>query len=358
MFKRIDTYIIKKFLGTYVFSLFLIIAIAVMLDVNENLDDFIRSNAPLNEIVFDHYLNFIPWFTTLFSPLFVFISVIFFTSKLADNSEIIAMQSSGMSIKRLLIPYLFSALVISTFNLYLNSYVIPKANVKRIEFEDKYIRKKKKDFASNIQLKVSPNVIAYVERYDDQTKIGYHFSLERFENKVLMSRLTAQSIQYDSLNKWKINNYLIRKFEGKQEKLIAGATMDTIIEMRPLDFLITVSDAEQMTSPELSDYIQRQITRGAGGVSGLKIELEKRFSMFMAAFILTVIGMSISSKKVKGGMGLNIGIGLALGSSYILFMTISSTFAVNGQTSARLAAWIPNIIFTFIALILYMRAPK
>ncbi len=358
MFKRIDTYIIKKFLGTYVFSLFLIIAIAVMLDVNENLDDFIRSNAPINEIVFDHYLNFIPWFTTLFSPLFVFISVIFFTSKLADNSEIIAMQASGMSIKRLLLPYLFSAFIISSFNLYLNSYVIPSANVKRIEFEDKYIRKKKKDFASNIQLKVSPNVIAYVERYDDQTKIGYHFSLERFENKVLMSRLTAQSIQYDSLNHWKINNYIIREFEGRQERLTAGSTMDTIIEMRPLDFLITVSDAEQMTSPELSDYIKRQISRGAGGVSGLKIELEKRFSMFMAAFILTVIGMSISSKKVKGGMGLNIGIGLALGSSYILFMTISSTFAVNGQTSARLAAWIPNIIFTFIALILYMRAPK
>lgn len=358
MRKIIDIYIIKKFLGTYTFTLFLIISIAVMLDVNENLDDFIRTDAPLKAIVTEHYFTFIPWFITLFSPLFVFISVIFFTSKMADNSEIIAILSSGISFKRLLIPYLVSAFVISSVNLYLNSYIIPSANVVRINFEDKYIRKKKKDYASNIQLKVSPDVIAYVERYDDRTKTGYHFSLERFEDKVLVSRLTAQVLKYDSLYNWTISDYMIRDFKGQREIITSGHSIDTTILMQPRDFLISSGDAEQMTTPELSRYIKAQKMRGVGGIGSFEIEFEQRFSMFMAAFVLTIIGASIASRKVKGGMGLHIGIGLVLGFSYILFMTISSTFAVNGLASARISAWIPNIIFTFIAIVLYQRAPK
>ena len=193
MLKKIDYYIIKKFLGTYVFAIILIISIAVVFDINEKLDSFMH--APLKAIVFDYYLNFIPYFINLFSQLFTFIAVIFFTSKLADNSEIIAMLSSGISFKRLMIPYMISAAIIAGITFVLNSYVIPPASVTRIEFLNKYVDNKKVDYASNVQLQVSPGVIAYINRYDDRTKTGYRFSMEKFEGKTLRSKLTAESVR-------------------------------------------------------------------------------------------------------------------------------------------------------------------
>ena len=356
MLKKIDIYIIKKFLGTYFFAIALIISIAVVFDINEKLDSFL--NSPLKAIVVDYYLNFIPYFANLFSPLFTFIAVIFFTSKLADNSEIIAMLSSGISFRRLMIPYMISAAIIAGVTFYLNSYVIPPANVTRIEFQNKYVKNKKVDYASNIQLQVEPGVIAYMSRYDNNTKTGYRFSLEKFEGKILKSRLTAQTVTYDSAYHWIIKDYMIRNFNGMREELTRGSRLDSIITIEPSDFLISRYDSELMTTSALKTYIDRQKKRGVANIKDFEIEYEKRFAMTAASFILTVIGMSLSSRKVKGGMGVNIGIGLLLSFSYILFSTVSSTFAVSGATSPRIAVWLPNIVYSIIAVYLYRKAPK
>ncbi|GBU07483.1 membrane protein [Bacteroidales bacterium] len=356
--KRIDTYIIKKFLGTYLFAIFLIISVSVMFDFNEKVDKFIKYSAPSSEIIFSYYLNFIPYYANLFSSLFTFIAVIFFTSKLADNSEIIAMLSSGISFKRLMRPYLISAAIISGSTFLLNSFVIPPANVKRIEFQNKYVNNKKIDYASNVQFEVSPGVIAYINQYDDQSRTGYRFSLEKFNKKELVSRLTAQRIVYDSAYQWTIHDYMIRNFTAMKEEIISGDKIDTTLSVIPSDFLISVYDCEQMTTPALKAYVDRQRTRGIGNIQLFEIEYHKRFSMALAAFILTIIGASLSSRKVKGGMGFNIGIGILLSFSYILFMQITSSFAISGYVSPMVAMWIPNILYTFIAIFLYIRAPK
>lgn len=354
IFNTLDRYIIKKFLGTYIFAIILILAITVMFDVNEKLDAFLK--APLNETLFDYFLNFLPYFANQFSPLFTFIAVIFFTSKLADNSEIIAMLSTGMSYKRLLLPYMMSALVIAISSYVLSAYIIPPANEERIEFTNTYVKNKRVEYGNNIMMQVAPGQIAYMGRYDNTNKTGYKFSLETFKNKKLKSRLTAQTIKWDTAYQWQVRDYEIRDFMETKERIRSGKKLDTIIEFEPRDFLIAKNDHEKMTSPQLREYIQRQKDRGVANIKSFEIENEKRYAMCAAAFILTIIGMTLSSKKVKGGMGLNIGIGLVLSFSYILFMTVTSSFAVSGLTSPMVAMWIPNFIFAIIAIVLYRRA--
>ena len=356
--KRIDWYIIKQFLGTYVFAILLIISISVVFDINEKIDKFLRPEVPLSAIIFDYYLNFIPYFANLFSPLFTFIAVIFFTSKLADHSEIIAMLSSGMSFRRLMLPYGISAGIIALLTFVLSAFIIPPANKVRIDFQNKYIKNKAVEYARNVQLEVEPGVIAYFDRYDNRSNMGYRFSLEHFEGKKLVSRLTAKSIKYDTLYHWTVIDYMIRDFDGMYEHITEGNRKDTTLTIVPSDFLISVNDCETMTSPELHEYIGRQKSRGIGNIQTFEIEYHKRYATIMAAFILTAIGASLSSRKIKGGMGLNIGIGLALSFSYILFMTVTATFAINGNASPMLAAWIPNILYTFIAIYLYRKAPR
>lgn len=357
---RLDRYIITKFLGTYVFAIALIISIAVVFDINEKMDKFMTNQAPLKAIVFDYYLNFIPYFANLFSPLFVFIAVIFFTSKLAENSEIIAMFSTGMSFKRMMRPYMISAALIATLTFCLGAYVIPRGNATRLNFENRYIKKKKIDYARNVQLEVDSGVIAYIERYEDYNKTGYRFSLDKFENKKLVSHLTARSITYDTLStyRWRMKDYMIRELSGMKESITRGDALDTIVRMEPSDFLITRNQQERLTSPALKEYIDKQKRRGFANIKEFEVEYYRRIAMSFAAFILTAIGVSLSSRKTKGGMGLHLGVGLALSFSYILFQTVSSTFAINGNMSVLLAVWIPNILYTFIAIYLYWKAPK
>jgi len=357
MFKILDRYIIRKFLGTYVFSIVLLLAIVVMFDVNEKLDSFIK--APLKATIFDYFLNFLPYFANQFSPLFTFIAVIFFTSKLAGNSEIIAMLSTGMSFKRLLRPYLMSAAIIAALTFVLSAYVIPPANVKRINYQNTYVKNKCVDYGQNIMLMVSPGQIAYMNRYDNLSKTGYRFSLDQFdENKKLTSRLTASSIKWDTLYQWTVYDYVVRDFRDNREFIDKGTRRDTSLAFEPRDFLISSNDQEQMTSPALDEYIRRQKQRGVGNIQMFEVERERRYAMTAAAFILTIIGMTLSVKKQKGGMGLNIGIGLVLSFSYILFMTITQTFAISGLTSPFVAMWIPNLIYSVIAVVLYRRAAK
>ncbi|MDP4240007.1 MAG: LptF/LptG family permease [Bacteroidota bacterium] len=356
--KRIDTYIIKKFLGTYFFSIMLILSIAVVFDLTEKLDSFVEHKAPLKEIIFDYYLNFIPYYMNMFSPLFTFIAVIFITSKMASNTEIIAILSSGVSFRRLMIPYLLSAAVIASISFTVGSYIIPPANKKMIGFEDKYVHKIKQDNARNVQMEVEKGVIMYIERYEVSNNTGYRFSLEKFDGKKLTSRLTAETISWDSAYKWKIKNYLQRDFNGMRESLKKGISKDTTIKVMPEELFITSQEAPQLNNSQLSSYLKRQRSRGVGNIQGFEDEYYKRFSMPLAAFIMTLIGVSLSSRKVRGGIGLHLGIGLALSSLYILFSTMSTSFSVSGSMSAFTAVWLPNVVFLLIGIYLYNTAPK
>ena len=360
--KRMDWYIINKFIGTYVYSIVLIISVSIVFDVNENLAKFTTNNAPLRAIVFDYYANFVPYFANLFSPLFVFIAVIFFTSKLASNSEIIAMLASGMSFKRLMRPYLISAALIAVLNFYLGSFVIPKGTVVRHDFESLYKNNKKNTSASNIQLMVDKGVVAYISQYDDTRKTGYGFSLYKFENKKLVSQMNANIIQYDTISDsryhWKANNWKIRTLKGMREQITSGFELDTVIQMEPTDLVFSKGQQETFTSPELKRYISKQQQRGSSNVVQYEVEYHKRIASSFASFILTIIGVSLSSRKRKGGMGMYLGIGLALSFTYILLQTVSATFAINADTPPVLAAWIPNILYAFIAYYCYRQAPN
>lgn len=360
--KILDWYIIKKFIGTYIYSIMLIISISIVFDINENLAKFSESHAPLRAIVFDYYLNFIPYFANLFSPLFVFIAVIFFTSKLAGNSEIISMLAAGVSFKRLMRPYMISCVAISILSFFLSAYVIPHGTVIRQNFETIYKNKTKNTSADNVQLQVGTGVIAYIQHYDNNLKKGYGFCLDKFENKKLVSHLTAMEIQYDTIsdskNHWKMTNWKVRRLKGLREIITSGIQKDTLIQMEPTDLVYSKGQQETFTSPELRAYISKQIDRGSGNVVQYQVEYHKRIAASFASFILTTIGFSLSSRKRKGGMGLYLGIGLALSFGYIMLQTVSSTFAINADLPPMLAAWIPNIIFAVVAYFCYRNAPN
>lgn len=362
LFGRLDWYIIRKFIGTYIFSIVLIISIALVFDFNENLSKFTKYHAPWRAIVFDYYANFIPYYSNLFSPLFVFIAVIFFTSKLAGNSEIIAMLSSGVSFRRLMRPYMISCVLIASVTFYLNSFVIPHGTVIRQNFESLYRNSKKNTSAENVQLQVGKGTVAYIQHYDDRYKRGYGFSLDKFEGKKQVSHMTAMEIQYDTIADakyhWKATNWKTRTLVGLRERIVTGDVKDTVILMEPTDLVYSKGQQETFTSPELLDYISKQTSRGSGNVVQYEVEFHKRIAMSFSSFILTIIGLSLSARKRKGGMGLYLGIGLGLSFGYIMLQTVSSTFAINAGTPPVLAAWIPNLIFAFIAYFCYRHAPR
>ena len=358
----LDWYIVKKFIGTYIYAILLIISIAIVFDFNENLSKFTQYHAPWRAIIFDYYANFIPYYSNLFSPLFVFIAVIFFTSKLAGNSEIIAMMAAGVSIRRLMRPYMISCILIAGLTFYLNSFVIPHGTVIRQNFESLYRNSKKNTSAENVQLQVAKNTVAYIQNYDDQYKRGYGFSLVKFKDKKIISHMTAMEIQYDTVADtkyhWKVSNWKIRTLKGLKEHIQSGASKDTVLLMEPTDLVYSKGQQETFTSPELLDYISKQTSRGSGNVVQYEVEFHKRIAMSFSSFILTIIGLSLSSRKRKGGMGLYLGIGLALSFGYIMLQTVSASFAIQADTPPILAAWIPNIIFAVIAYFCYRNAPS
>ena len=360
--KKLDWYIIKKFLGYYFFSIALIISIAIVFDFNENLSKFTEHHAPARAIIFDYYANFVPYFANLFSALFVFVAVILFTTKLASNSEIIAILASGVSFKRLLRPYMITCVLLSALSFGLSAYVIPHGTVIRQNFETMYKNKKKNTSAENVQLQVDKGVIAYMQHYDNSMKRGYGFCLDKFQDKKLVSHLTAMDIQYDTISDskyhWKLSNWKIRKLQGMKEHITSGAQKDTVIMMEPTDLVYSKGQQETFTSPELRDYISKQINRGSGNVVQYEVEYHKRIASSFASFILTIIGVSLSARKRKGGMGAALGVGLALSFGYIMLQTISATFAIQANFPPVLAAWLPNFLFAIVAYFCYRKAPR
>lgn len=363
IFSKLDRYLIGKFLGTYFFAIILIISIAVVFDYNDNIDKFTMHHAPWHDIIFVYYVNFIPYYVNLFSSLFIFLAVIFFTTKLAGNSEIIAMQAAGVKFSRIMRSYMFSAAVIAGINYYLGTDVIPRGSEKRIRFENTYKRKVPLPaYSDNVQLQVDSGIIALMEHFDGNYKQGYSFHLDKFRNKKLISTLLARTITYDTLSNvkyhWKMRDVTIRDMQTNREIISHHNEMDTIIAMEPRDFLPNSNMEQTMTSKELLEHIDKLRIRGTGNVELYEIEYHKRIANPFASFILAAIGLSLSAKKRKNGMGLALGTGLALSAGYILFQTVSATFSINAGLSPLIAAWLPNIVFFFIAAYLYYRAPK
>ncbi len=358
--KKLDLYIIKKFLSTFFYSLALIIVIVIIFDVSEKVDDFIEKQAPLKEIIFQYYVNFLPYFANLFSPLFTFVAVIFFTSKLASHTEIIAMLSSGISYRRIFLPYLFSAVVIGLMSFYLANFVIPHSNQIRMNFRSKYIEKTIYSKGRNIHSQLSPGVFSYVEYYDNRIKTAYNFSMENMSSELgMFYKITARTIVYDSLNKqWILNDYYKRTFNGMHEQVETGKLMKASLPINPSDFVINKEDYETMNYGELNDYIEKEKIKGSDMLKYYEVERNKRMAFPFSTIILTMIGLSVSSRKLRGGIGMHLGYGLIISFSFILFMQVSTTFATSGSLPPVIAVWIPNAIFGIIALILYKAAPK
>lgn len=360
--KIIDIYIIKKFLGTFFFCIVLILTIAVVFDFAEKIDNFMENHAPAKAIIFNYYMNFIPYFAMLFAPLFVFIAVIFFTSKMAISTEIIAILNSGMSFLRMMWPYFLSAFIIATFTFVLTNYVIPKSNLIRMDFEDKYYHPSasRRVPIENIHRMVSKNVYVYMGTYNPLSRRGQNFTVEKFtDNGVLESKLSSTSVLYDTtLHKWSALNYYIRKINGNEEIITKGKQIDTTLQITPGDFSRDPGFVGTMTSRELNAYIDLLRLQGSDELKLFLIEKYRRFANPFAVFILTLIGVTLSSRKIRGGIGMNIGIGLTLSFSYILFLQFASQFSLKGNLGPMLAMWIPNIIYSIIGLVLYKLAPK
>ncbi|MCD4664602.1 MAG: LptF/LptG family permease [Bacteroidales bacterium] len=357
--KKLDIYIIKKFLGTFFFAISLLIVIVVVFDISEKIDDFIEKEAPLNAILFSYYLNFIPYFVNLFSYLFTFIAVIFFTSKMATDSEIVAILSSGVSFRRFLVPYVISAIILGLMSFYLANFLIPKTNQKMMAFEKRYIKNQFRNRENNIHMQISPGTFVYIESFNNLTNTGYKFSLEDFDKGILISKISSERIIWDSIsNKWRLKNYTIREIDRNKEKLVKGKEMDTLINMYPHEFTVIIEDVKTMNFADLRMFIEKARLKGTKNVKDYEVEKHKRIAFPFATIVLTLIGVSISSRKVRGGIGMHLGFGIAITFSFIFFLQVSTVFATRGNLAPGIAVWIPNIIFSILALYLLKIAPK
>jgi lipopolysaccharide export system permease protein len=357
--RTIDRYIIRKFLGTFFFSIVLLILIIIVFDVSEHIDDFLNHNAPIKAIIFDYYLNFVPHFVNLFSYLFVFIAVIFFTSRMAADSEIIAILSSGISFRRMLLPYIVAASMLALMSFLLGNFVIPYTNRGKLDFEKHYIKDAKSFNDMNIHKQISPGVFLYFENFNSQTKIGWRLAIEKFRNRELVYKLTADQASWDSVHsKWRLSRYFTRSLGNMKETIHKGEKLDTAFGLKPDDFMEDIEDVSIMNFFVLRKHIAMKKLRGDPDLIKYEVKGYERVAYPFATIILTLIGVAVSSRKVRGGIGFNLGFGLALTFVYILFMQIFTVLATFGNFPAMLAVWIPNLLFGVIALVMIRLAPK
>ncbi|MBQ3813112.1 MAG: LptF/LptG family permease [Bacteroidales bacterium] len=360
MIKRLDWYIIRKFMVTFFMSLLFLAVLIIIFDISEKIDDFVRRSVPLKEIAFDYYMNFVPYFLNQYSPMFVFLTVIFFTSKMTQDSEVVAMLSSGISYHRIVRPYILSAAVVAVISLVAGMWILPRANATRVEFEQKYNPYRKVKMGHDMHYKLENDVFVYFESFSAYNNTAYNFTMEDLHGGRMHSKLSAESAQYDTVSGvWKLRNYFIRDFdEGLQDHIRSGRQLDTVFSMTRDDFFRNRYTIQQLNQRELNQLIRTQISRGDASVNMSLIEKHNRFSLPISAFILTIIGLSLCTKKKRGGMGMNLAAGTALGFSYILFMQFSEMFVITDTLPAQVAVWLPNALYAIIAVVLYIKAPK
>ncbi|WP_207427262.1 LptF/LptG family permease [Pedobacter sp. SYSU D00535] len=357
--KLIDWYIIRKYLGTFLFTIVIFSVIIIIFDVSEKLDDFLKHNAPLSKIVFQYYAGFLPFYLNFLSPLINFIAVIFFTAKMADQTEIVPILSGGVSFTRFLRPYFVASFIIFLITLIFNLFIIPETNELKINFENTYINPKADNTKMYTHMQLDKGSYVYVENFDNNQKVGYKFSLEKFNGDELVEKTMAERLAWDSVKrKWNIENYSVRRVNGLKESMDYGTKKVLPLDLKPSDFEIYDNNQEAMNMRELNTRIEKEKIRGTGELERLLLEKYKRYVYPLSAFVLTLMGVSLSSRKVRGGIGLPLGIGIFLSFAYILLIQFSNMFSLKGGLPPLVAVFIPNIIFGALGVYLVVKAPK
>lgn len=358
MLTRIDKYILKNFLATFVFLLLAFSAIAIVIDFTEKVNDFVSKHVPTIEIL-NYFKNFLPYILALLFPIFIFVAVIFFTSRLANRSEIIAMLSSGMSFKRFLRPYLIGAAIISAVLFIANHYIIPRSNKSRLQFEEKYLWSHSYSNDDNFHMRISPTEYIYMQSYNPESKTGYRFSYEKVEGTLIKQKITADRCTYDSVKKeWKLMDATARINEGALEVMHQYPFLFKSFKFSPSDLIEKREARQMMTTPKLNAYIKKEQEKGSENLNEYFIEKHRRTAAPFSAFVLSIIGACIASRKIRGGSGVHLAVGLMISAIYIFLMQFSTTFSVKGNLNPLLAVWIPNILFTFLAIYIYRKYSK
>ena len=359
--KRLDYYILAKYLKTFLLALALIIVIVITFDVSEKLDKFISHHATFGQVVTDYYFNFIPGFVNLYSPLFIFISVLFFTSKMAGNTEIIAILGSGISYHRMLRPYLYGSLLVAVVVLLLGNFVIPLSNRHLIDFEEHYVKTKATSYYSNLHFQTEPGVQVYAESYDVKMSRGFKFCREEMDAEGHMKRReTADIIQYDTTqNLWRANGYTLRTIDNHGNETLSHESLIMVdFGIEPEDFDLLSKRIETMPTPDLLEHIERETIRGTGTVKEAQIELYQRLLNPIAIIVMTFIGVAIAARKTRGGIGMHLAIGITLAFGFIVFMKVTTVFATGGNLSPFMAVLLPQLVFGVAAVYLIYKAPK
>ena len=358
--QRLDWYIIRKFLVTFFVSILFLAVLIIIFDISEKIEDFIKKEAPLREIIFDYYVNWVPFFINQYAPMFVFLTVIFFTSKMTQDSEVVAILSGGISYHRFALPFILSALFIAVMSLELGQWVLPHANGVRVEFEQKYNPWRKVKIGHDMHYKLEDDRFVYLESFSAYNNTAYSFTLEDLSGGRLHSKISAESAQYDTVTGvWHLRNWIIREYdEGMRDHIRSGRQMDTTLSLTRDDFFMNKFTIQRLNKRELNQLIEAQKMRGDASVNMALIEKNNRLSLPFSTVILTIIGLALCTKKKRGGMGWNLAAGTALAFSYILFMQFSEMFVITDTLPASIAIWMPNFLYTIIAIVLYVKAPK
>ncbi|MDR0603845.1 MAG: LptF/LptG family permease [Bacteroidales bacterium] len=354
-----DFYIIRKFLGSFLTVIALIIVIVVVVDVAENIQGFLDNKVPVKDIITGYYFNFIPYFINLFSPLFTFVAVIYFTSKLSRNSEIIAILNAGMSFYRLMLPYIISAVFIGILSFYLTNFLIPRTQQGIMGYKEKYMSIQKRSKEVDSHIKTEPNTYAYVHYWDNANNLGYNFSYEFMNEKGVHYKLRAQTIQWDTvLQSWTLSNYILRTFNGVQETIEVGDKKDTTLNIHIEDFIWVKEGYTMMNYSEIRKYIEEEKEKGSIDIRTYEFEKYRRIAFPFATIILSIVGLCVSSRKSRQGVGLHLLLGLLITFSFIMLLQVSQVFAIYGGFSPAWAAWTPNIIYVILCIILVKQTPK
>lgn len=362
MLKKLDIYIIKKYLSTFLFTVMIFSLIAVVIDFSEKVEEFIDESLGPYQVLTEYYIHFILFINARILPLYVLLSVIFFTSRLASNTEIISMLSAGISFRRIMLPYLTAAGIVMVFHLFANHWLVPKANEQRLDFEHAYVWKESdKGNTRDVHMFLTPDTKIFVRDYHKRDSIGRKFRLEHFDGIKMDFMLKAEKITWKGdPDKWQLEDYEIRTFDGLNETIRVGLKekLDTTISLHPTDFVRYDDTKDQIPSNELSAFIAEEKRRGIGNTKVYEVEFHRRTADAIAILIVTLIGMTLAARKVRGGMGLHLATGVILGAIFIFLSQFSMTFAQKESLSAFWGVWIPNIVFGIIAAVLISKAQK
>lgn len=378
--KLIDRYILKRFLSTFFFVVLILLAVITVIDLTEKMDKYAKAELNAGQVLL-YYKDFIPWIGSLVTPITIFIATVYVCARMAGHTEVIAILSSGVSFKRLLFPFFVGATIVAAISFALNGWIIPNSNKSRLAFEVQYLKNKYYFDKQNIHIQVAPDTYLYLKSYNNTSNIGYLFTLERFDGTKLIEKLSASRIEWDSTKqKWNMRDWRLKRinrvFEGpdssdvatdnfiaaknlvEKEFIVRGDQLDTALVIHPKEFESDYRKYDGLTLNELTDYIRTLRARGSTGVEVYEVEKYTRYSAPFTIFILVFMGVIVSSRKSRGGTGLQIALGFLLSFVFILFFTLFRTFAEAGSMPPEISVWVPNIIFGFISLAMYKYVPR